>query len=1378
MVTPSAPRSGGAIAARPAPKVTFAGDRGAIPAAGASAANDEYYIPPPRSPRSSLRDDGAGGDDADNDNGDGAHADNDDDAEDMDADDGPPSPAAVAAAAKRSILKAAPDAAPPSPTPAPAAAAPPVASAAAGDWAAVFDNADPSVAPTMDAAPATIADDGSLPLDPDATLPFFFLDAHEDDKAPGSVFLFGRVPVNPTNPNGETVSACAVVRNMQRCMFAVPRPEAFADPEGEISALEDAAATAAAADDPDTAKKAKGALLRCLQARAANVKLEIREMLLSRGIEQFTMKPVKRSYCFERDDIPRGVQYVIKVRCPAASPALPSELKGRHFVTILGTQAPMLEHLMVKSRIMGPSWIALHGASLISSGQQQSWCKLEVNMTGGHKSVRPPASSGVTRDAPALTVAALNLKTVVNHRANVNEIASASIVYMRDVRVDQPTPTEAWRPTSAKAASATSVRHFSVVRALDGVTMPPGWNQVVTNENQVHPVAVRTQSTVLSSVPSERALLHVLLARLYQLDADVIVGHNIQGFDLDVLLHRLQANKVANWSRVGRMKRQKFPNLGGGGQSFGGGAGFGTLSCFAGRLLADTYLAARESLREVSFTLTSLSKSRLKYDRAEVASTDIPEKFGTAANLLSLVKATETDAWLSLGLMFNINVLPLTRQLSNIAGNLWAKTLQFTRAQRVEYLLLHEFHARKYLMPDKLSAKERKFGRGAGGGAGAGDGDDEDGGAGIKSGKKKGGPAYAGGLVLEPKKGLYDKFVLMLDFNSLYPSIIQEYNICFTTVARQLADPADLSAAPPGPQLPEPCLGGPAGPNAAVLPQVIRKLVQRRREVKNMMKTEQNPARRDQLDLRQQALKLTANSVYGCLGFSASRFYARPLAELVTLQGREILQSTVDLAQGTLGLDVIYGDTDSIMINTKCTNMQEVTAMGTKLKREVNRRYKLLEIEVDGIYKSMLLLKKKKYAALKVETATDGSGGLITVMEMKGLDIVRRDWSPLAKREGNHALDLILSGRAAEDVVGDIHESLRKCRADLVAGAVGMDQFIITKQLTKRPEDYPDAANQAHVQVALRLRDAGKREGCNAGETVPYVIALKTESPAEDIASGRASNQSGGGKGLADRAYHPDEVAAEGSGLKVDLHYYLTQQVHPVVTRLCQPIEGTDAAHIADCLGLDPTKFHAQVVGGGNNPDEDDDLLAPATALDDDERFKRCAPLTLRTGAGAFSFAGVAAILSGAVDGNAALAPPPATTPGETIAPSPPAAAAPTSPTTATAGDEDATAAAATTAATAAKVATAAITAAARPLSGHALANQVRLAVRTAISGYYSTALRSDDELAPAETRNVSLRTAGEGADRPSGAAVEPGTLPGDPKCQGVMAKVLHKPGL
>eukprot|EP00951_Prasinocladus_malaysianus_P026379 scaffold234105_cov47-Prasinocladus_malaysianus.AAC.1 len=98
--------------------------------------------------------------------------------------------------------------------------------------------------------------------------------------------------------------------------------------------------------------------------------------------------------------------------------------------------------------------------------------------------------------------------------------------------------------------------------------------------------------------------------------------------------------------------------------------------------------------------------------------------------------------------------------------------------------------------------------------------------------------------------------------------------------------------------------------------------------------------------------------------------------------------------------------------------------MGQAVKKEVNKRYRLLEIEVDGVYKSMLLLKKKKYAAMKAELLPSGEVRL--EMEQKGLDIVRRDWCPLSKDCGNFALKQILSGARQEDVVDAIHAHLQQ----------------------------------------------------------------------------------------------------------------------------------------------------------------------------------------------------------------------------------------------------------------------------------------------------------------------------------------------------------------
>ncbi len=85
---------------------------------------------------------------------------------------------------------------------------------------------------------------------------------------------------------------------------------------------------------------------------------------------------------------------------------------------------------------------------------------------------------------------------------------------------------------------------------------------------------------------------------------------------------------------------------------------------------------------------------------------------------------------------------------------------------------------------------------------------------------------------------------------------------------------------------------------------------------------------------------------------------------------------TKELAEGKLNFSVVYGDTDSIMINTGSQNLKDALEMGKRLKQEVNVLYKCLEIEIDGVFKSLLLLKKKKYAALKVEDF-NGDGKVI-----------------------------------------------------------------------------------------------------------------------------------------------------------------------------------------------------------------------------------------------------------------------------------------------------------------------------------------------------------------------------------------------------------------
>lgn len=253
-----------------------------------------------------------------------------------------------------------------------------------------------------------------------------------------------------------------------------------------------------------------------------------------------------------------------------------------------------------------------------------------------------------------------------------------------------------------------------------------------------------------------------------------------------------------------------------------------------------------------------------------------------------MVEFTMQDSANILKIMYELNVLPLALQITSIAGisfnwscnilsvhnsasflgNLLSRTLCGGRSERNEYLLLHAFHEKGYIVPDRQFSKKP---------AKEVDSDADDAAettSRAKKGRRK--PAYAGGLVLEPKRGFYDKFILLMDFNSLYPSIIQEFNICFTTVDRQQEPDKKGGDGEVLPDLPDPSL--PTG----ILPTEIRKLVDSRREVKKLITDKLPKDLLLQYDIRQKALKLTANSMYGCLGFSNSRFYAKPLAALIT----------------------------------------------------------------------------------------------------------------------------------------------------------------------------------------------------------------------------------------------------------------------------------------------------------------------------------------------------------------------------------------------------------------------------------------------------------------------------------------------------------------
>lgn len=671
---------------------------------------------------------------------------------------------------------------------------------------------------------------------------------------------------------------------------------------------------------------------------------------------------------------------------------------------------------------------------------------------------------------------------------------------------------------------------------------------VMTKCNEIWPLDLKQalpqyKATKLTKCDTERELLNFFMVQFWKLDPDLVIGHDLQGFQQDLLIGNILDLSIPNWSRLGRLKRSVPPQR-----------KFAAKDAFLGRLVCDIKLSAMELIRARSFDLDTLCTDVLKMkegERVDVALEDLPRYYESSRDLLQLVSLSMQDASYILKIMCELNAIPLALQITQIAGNVMSRTLMGGRSERNEFLLLHAFTEKNYIVPDKVYGKRHVETEE--------DHDDKDeattsSNVSKKQGKKK--AAYSGGLVLDPKKGFYDKLILLMDFNSLYPSIIQEYNICFTTIKRKSTTASDDDVANlvlPG-----------SNTEFGVLPTQIRRLVESRREVKKLMKSpDLPPDQYMQYNIRQMALKLTANSMYGCLGFTHSRFYAKPLAALVTMKGREILMDTKEIVQKS-NYDVVYGDTDSLMINTNCLDYDYVFKIGNDLKREINKKYKQIELDIDGVFRYLLLLKKKKYAAVLI--SKNKNGEFVFNQEHKGLDIVRRDWSQLAAEAGKFILSQILSEQSADERLEVIQSHLNKLKDDLVTNKIPLSLLTITKQLTKNPNEYADKNLQPHVLVALRLNAKNSRR-FKKGDIVPYIIC-----------------EDGTDKSATQRAYHIEELKNSES-LKIDYKYYLAHQLHPVISRICEPIEGMDPARVADCLGLDPSGYKHIIKKESQNTD-------------------------------------------------------------------------------------------------------------------------------------------------------------------------------------------------
>jgi DNA polymerase elongation subunit (family B) len=444
----------------------------------------------------------------------------------------------------------------------------------------------------------------------------------------------------------------------------------------------------------------------------------------------------------------------------------------------------------------------------------------------------------------------------------------------------------------------------------------------------------------------------------------------------------------------------------------------------------------------------------------------------------------------------------------------------------------------------------------------------------VEDALRKRRPDYQGATVIDPIAGFYTDPVSTLDFESLYPSIIIHFNLCPSVYVIERPFDGSGSAAGPfaGLTVEDHTIKHAILKDAStdlyeefektysfvknvqgVVPKLLQHLLKARKVAKRAMADAPDEFARDVQNGRQLALKVSCNSVYGFFGVAPGRgmLSCKPVAAVTTLRGRAFIDAAKTYVEANYaGARVLYGDTDSIMINWGATSVprayqlaEEASAAITELLRSgavpgaskpvLASATSAVTLANEKVYCPFLLIQKKNYAAfkylLKARHKPDGIDDFDTSIDMKGIDAVRRDRSKLIKSLSSAVLDALLLDKSLDKAVDTLRNAL-----DMVADQKApLDWFVLSKSLKSTYH----SENQPHVQAWRRMGARGDTDVPEIGTRMPFVIVAPKGTYKH-------------AKALYERSEHPEYVTR--AKLQYCARYYL-ENAQDVIERLLGP---------------------------------------------------------------------------------------------------------------------------------------------------------------------------------------------------------------------------------